>query len=97
MVNDYFHGGVLNSFIVWDLGFCYITQQSSFLMIEVSLSLNACIFVVCLLTVQRLLLGPYILVLPTLNEGFFQHWSGNVSVFFTIKLKNFVVILIFIR
>ena len=43
---------VLNSFIVWSLGFCYITQQSRLLMIEVSLSLNACMFVVCLITVQ---------------------------------------------
>ena len=47
---------VLNSSL-YEVGFCCITLQSGFLMIEVSLSLNACMCVVYLITVQWLFTG----------------------------------------
>ena len=82
-------GGDVNSFIVWNLGFCCITQQSGFLMIEVSLSLNACMFVVCLLTVQWRFTWSFILVLPTFHGGCIQHWSGNGKCIFHNKIEKF--------
>ena len=80
-----------------EYGFHGITQQSGFLGIEVSLSMNAGMLVVCLLLFIWLLLGLYILVLPPSMKAVFSYGQEIVSVFFAIKLKNFVVILIFIR
>ena len=66
-------------------------------MIEVSLSLNVCMIVVCLIAVQGFT-RSFILVLPTIHEGCIQLWSGNGKCIFRNKIeKNFVVILIFIR
>ena len=81
-----------------EYGFHGITQQSGFLGIEVSLSMNAGMLVVCFLLFIWLLLGLYILVLPMPSmRAVFSYGQEMVSVFFAIKLKNFVVILIFIR
>ena len=59
-------------------------------MIEVSLSLNACMFEVCFsLLFIWLLLGPYILVLPAIHEGCIQHCSGNGKGIFRNKIEKF--------
>ena len=66
-----------------------ITQQSGFLGIEVSLSMNASMLVVCLLLFIWLLLGLYILVLPAIHEGCIQLWSGNGKCIFRNKIEKF--------
>ena len=79
----------MNSIMIWSMGFYSITQQFGFLVIEVSLSLNVCMFVVCLLLFSWLLLGLYILVLPAIHEGCILHWSGNGKSIFRNKIEKF--------
>ena len=42
----------MNGINIWSYGFHSITHQSGFLVFEVSLSMNACMLVVCLFTVH---------------------------------------------
>ena len=52
MMFDVFSGGGMSSIDLWSMASTVITQQSGFLVFEVSLSLNACMLVVCFITVH---------------------------------------------
>ena len=53
------------------------------------LSMNAGMLVVCLLLCIWLLLGLYILVVPAIDEGCIQLWSGNGKCIFRNKIEKF--------
>ena len=74
------------------MDFHSIPQKSGFLMMEVSLSLS-----VWMLFVYYYCSGVVSRSCNLVLKAAFSYGQEMVSVFFAIKLKNFVVILIFIR